>query len=141
MKNKLFAILALNLLGAFTSQLYTAQAQGTAFTYQGQLINNGSEANGVYDLVFTLYATNLTGAVVAGPVTNSATAVTNGQFTTTIDFGNVFTGTNYWLQIAVSTNGADDFTTLTPRQAITPTPYAIYATSAGNASTRRVDES
>ena len=115
------------------SPLSTAFSQGTAFTYQGALNSNGSAASGNYDLTFTLFATNITGVAIAGPVTNSATAVSNGLFTTTIDLGpGVFTGTNYWLEIAIRTNGGGAFTTLTPRQAVVPTPYAIYAAGAGS---------
>jgi len=56
--------------------------------------------------------------------------VTNGLFTVLVDFGsNVFTGTNYWLEIGVETNSASPFTTLAPRQQLTPAPYAIYAES------------
>src|SRR5262249_25643154 len=104
-------------------------AQGTAFTYQGELNNGGLPANGNYDMTFTLFATNATGVALAGPVTNSTTAVSNGLFTTLIDFGGApFTnGGNRWLEIAVSTNGANNFVTLTPRQQLTPTPYALYA--------------
>src|SRR6202030_1926600 len=62
--------------------------------------------------------------------TNTATAGSNGLFTVTMDFGpGVFTGTNYWLDVAVRTNGGGAFTELTPRQPLTPTPYAIYAES------------
>jgi hypothetical protein len=105
-----------------------ASAQRTAFTYQGQLNDSGSRANGSYDLTFTLFGVNAGGVAVAGPVTNSAVDVTNGLFTTLVDFGpDVFTGGSNWLEIAVSTNGANSFTTLTPRQRITPTPYAITA--------------
>ena len=114
--------------------LSTARAQTTAFTYQGSLANDGVPANGSYDLTFTLFDTNSSGAPIAGPVTNSATTVSNGLFTTTIDFGTgVFNGTNYWLEIAVQTNGGGGFTTLAPRQQVTPTPYAIYSANAGNA--------
>jgi hypothetical protein len=57
-------------------------------------------------------------------------------FTVTIDFGGgVFTGSNYWLQLAVRTNGSGSFTNLTPRQPILPTPYAIYSSNAGSAAT------
>jgi hypothetical protein len=45
----------------------------------------------------------------------------------------VFTGPNRWLEIATRTNGATVFTTLAPRQAITPAPYALYAPNAGSA--------
>ena len=129
MKTKLHSLfIALALLAG----VHQAAAQGTAFTYQGQLQNNGSPAGGSYDLTFTLYTTNTTGVPVAGPVTNAAVAVTNGLFTTLVDFGpSVFAGASNWLAIAVSTNGANSFTMLAPRQQITPTPYATYAASAG----------
>ena len=45
----------------------------------------------------------------------------------------MFTGANLWLEIAVRTNGGDSFTVLTPRQQLTPTPYALFANSASNA--------
>lgn len=63
-------------------------------------------------------------------LTNSATAVSNGLFTVTLDFGNQFPGANRWLEIAVRTNGTANFFTLSPRRALTPAPYAIYAGSA-----------
>jgi hypothetical protein len=107
-------------------------AQGTAFTYQGQLNAAGGPASGVFDFVFSLYQTNLLGSPVVGPVTNFAVPVSNGYFLTTIDFGNVFTATNYWLDIAVRTNGATTFTELAPRQSLTPTPLALYAATADN---------
>ena len=123
----------LSLFTALVSQLSTAYAQGTAFMYQGQLATDGSLANGTYDVEFTLYAANMTGAPIAGPVTNSTTAVSNGLFSAMVDFGpGVFTGTNCWLDIAVRTNGSATFTELTPRQPITPTPYAIFANTANN---------
>lgn len=117
------------------ASLQQCGAQGTAFTYQGQLNSGGTAVNGSYDLVFTLYTTNVTGAAIAPPVTNRAVAVNNGYFTTLVDFGpGVFTGASNWLAIAVSTNGANSFTVLAPRQQVTPTPYALYAANAGIAS-------
>jgi hypothetical protein len=112
------------------------RAQGTAFTYQGQLDEGGSPASGSYDFTFALYNTsNLSITNVAGPITNSAVVVTNGLFTTTLDFGSgIFTGTNYWLGIAVRTNGGTQFTGLSPRQPLLPVPYAIFATTASNLS-------
>src|SRR5258706_14944064 len=47
-----FLIIALALLSTLTSQLSTAFAQGTAFTYQGRLANSGAAASGNYDLRF-----------------------------------------------------------------------------------------
>lgn len=109
-------------------------AQGTAFAYNGKLNDGNSPASGLFDITFTLYDTNSGGNAVAGPVTNSATAVSNGMFSVTLDFGpGVFTGTNYWIELAVRTNGSGSFDLLSPRQAILPTPYSIYAATAGNA--------
>jgi len=123
-------LIALAMLSTFNLQLSTASAQDTAFSYQGRLNVGGAPANGSYDLAFTLYdSTNVPGNVIAGPVTNSAVSVTNGLFTTTVDFGNVFTGGSNWLQIAVSTNGANAFSPLSLRQQLTPVPYAEFASS------------
>jgi trimeric autotransporter adhesin len=102
-------------------------AQGTAFTYQGRLNDGANPASGQYDLVFTLFATDSSGDAVAGPVTNAAVAVSNGLFTTAVDFGNVFTGASNWLEITVSPGGSNTFTTLVPRQQLTPVPYALVA--------------
>ena len=58
MKNQikqLLIALALLALSTLNPQLSTLHAQGTAFTYQGQLQNNGSPASGTYNLTFTLF--------------------------------------------------------------------------------------
>ncbi len=124
-----FALLALS------SALVMAAPVGTAFTYQGRLTDGGNPANGSYDLTFTLYDDASGNNVVAGPLTNSLVTVTNGQFTVALDFGaDVFAGNARWLEIAVETNGATTFIALTPRQQLTPTPYAIYAESASGLS-------
>jgi hypothetical protein len=103
-------------------------AQGTAFTYQGRLNDGTAPANGSYDLTFSLFNNNITGTPLVGPVTNSAVAISNGLFTVMIDFGaSVWNGQTNWLEIGVRTNGASGFTTLAPRQQVTPTPYAITA--------------
>ncbi len=71
------------------------------------------------------------GNVISLPLTNAAVAVNNRLFTTTLDFGpGIFTGTNYWLDIGVRTNGnIGAFTLLFPRQPVLPVPYAIFANS------------
>jgi hypothetical protein len=122
------------LLLTFSLPLSTASAQGTAFTYQGQLQNNGSLANGTYNLSFTLYNTSSSGTPVAGPVFTNGVIVSNGFFTVTIDFfSGPWNGQVNWLEIGVETNGATPFITLAPRQQVTPTPYAIYSLSANSA--------
>src|SRR5258707_15453775 len=72
----------------------SAFAQGTAFSYQGRLNDGANPATGIYDLQFAIYdSTNLPGVVIAGPVVNGATSVSNGLFTVVLDFGSEgFTG-------------------------------------------------
>lgn len=130
MKTSISLLPVLTALAMLTisSPIWTASAQGTAFTYQGKLDSGASTANGTYNLEFTLYSTNNGGTPVAGPVTNNDVAVTNGLFTVTIDFGSsVWNGQTNWLEIGVESNGVSGFTTLTPRQELTPVPYAITA--------------
>ncbi len=124
-----FAVATLLVLN-LNSQLSTVFAQATAFTYQGRLNGATGPVTGSYDLTFTLFNSSAGGSPFAGPVTNASVNVTNGLFTTTVDFGNAFTGASNWLAVAVRTNGANNFVTLSPRQQLTPTPYAIYAESA-----------
>src|SRR5580765_325799 len=106
----LIPVALLALLSTLNSQLSTLFAQGTAFTYQGQLQNNGSPASGTYNLAFSLFNVSSGGSAVAGPVTTNGVIVTNGLFTVQIDFGPaVFTGAAYWLQVGVETNLASSF--------------------------------
>ena len=105
------ALVLLALVSTLSLQLSTARAQGTAFTYQGRLNSGANAANGTYDLTFTLYNASSGGTTLAGPVTNSAVSVTNGLFTTLVDFGaGVFTGSSNWLSIGVRTNSTGAFT-------------------------------
>src|SRR6266850_7340690 len=85
-------------------------AQGTAFTYQGRLNTGGTPANGTYDLVFTVYASSNGVNDAFANQTNSATLLSNGLFTATLDFGpGIFTGPERWLEIAVRTNGGGTY--------------------------------
>jgi hypothetical protein len=123
-------LVCLALLSAFGSPLSTGFAQGAAFTYQGRLDDGRAPANGDYDLTFTLFGVSSGGSAVAGPLTHSLVAVSNGLFTATLDFGaGVFDGSARWLEIGVRANGGDAFIILHPRQALTPTPYAMSARS------------
>jgi hypothetical protein len=124
------------LITAFIFEIWLAalqlHAQGTAFTYNGKLDDGANPATGQYDLRFTIY-NDFTNGTGMGAVTNSATEVVNGLFTATLDFGGVFTGAGYWLEVAVRTNGGGTFSVLSPRQPILPSPYAIYAANSGSA--------
>jgi uncharacterized protein YegP (UPF0339 family) len=97
------------------------------------LTDAGVPANGSYDLSFALYDALSGGNRIGGPITNGATVVSNGLFVAQLDFGPAaFTGASTWLDIAVRTNAGDTFATLSPRQALTPEPYSIFAATASS---------
>jgi hypothetical protein len=102
-------------------------AQGTAFTYQGLLSESNGPANGSYDLTFKLFNASSGGTQAGSTITDTAASVSNGLFTVILDFGAHFDGTTYWLELGVRSNGVGSFSTLTPRQELTPTPYAVTA--------------
>ena len=113
-------------------------AQGTAFTYQGWLQNNGSPANGNYDFTFALYDNSSANPLQLAPtLADTNIGVTNGLFTVWLDFGSVFTGNATWLSIAERTNGGTAYVALNLFQELTPTPYAIYAPNAGTAASAK----
>lgn len=129
MKQKLsFPFTALALLAG----VHSLGAQGTAFTYEGHLNDGGAPANGLYDIRASVWTAQSGGTMLSAYDTNSAVAVSNGLFMVLIDFGpGVFTGATDWLQIGVRSNGtAVDFSALSPREQLTPTPYAIFAEGA-----------
>ena len=127
------ALMALGLLCIFSPERSSLFAQGTAFTYQGRLNDGANPANGSYDLTFALFDSASGPNQVGGILTNAATAVSNGLFTVILDFGNQFPGTNRWLEIGVRTNGGSTLATLSPRQLLASTPYAVQAANANSA--------
>ncbi len=115
---------------AVSAQVALADPLGTAFTYQGRLADGGQPANGSYDLRFILYDAEIGGSQQGNVLTNSAVAVSGGLFTTALDFGaTVFGGDARWLEIAVRQHGTGGFVPLDPRQPLTPTPYALFASN------------
>ena len=100
-------------------------APSTSFTYQGELRKNGSPHTGTCNLRFRLYsASNGTGQL-GGTQTLNAVSVTDGLFTVPLDFANLFTGVERFLETAVQCSGDPGFTALTPLTAIKPVPYSI----------------
>lgn len=118
--------LALVALLSISLQPSTAFAQGTtAFTYQGQLRDGGTNANGAYTMIFKLYDAAGGENQIGGTITTSAT-LANGLFSVNLDFGaGAFNGGPRWLDITV-TNGPDT-QTLSPRVQVLPSPYAQFA--------------
>jgi hypothetical protein len=109
--------------------LQAALAQGTVFTYQGRLSQNGVPLTGTAEIAPTLWDAASGGNPVA--TNNPATllvAVSNGLFSASLDFGSApfAAGAARWLQLGVRTT-MGPFTILSPLQPLTATPYAITA--------------
>jgi endosialidase-like protein len=112
------------------SVLVSAAPLGTAFTYQGRLTDAGSPARGSYDLIFRLYDVSSGGSAL-GTQTKNGITVNDGYFHVDLDFGSsAFTGEARWLEIDVKPTSSGTYTPLSPRQELTPTPYALYAAGA-----------
>ena len=131
---KIVAILVL-FLGLMVCQttLCEAAPMGTEFTYQGYIYDANYPANDFYDLQFKLYDALVGTGQVGSDINTPDVDVIDGSFTVELDFGiGVFTGDARWLEIGVRPgDSVDSYTTLSPRQKITPTPYALYAETAG----------
>jgi len=106
---------------------------GTAFTFSGRMNYQNKAANGSFDLQLKLYDTASAGNQFGPAVNVSALQIVDGLFVTTLDFGPVFNGTAYWLEIAARPNGGGPYTILSPRQAVNPAPYALFAANSGTA--------
>ncbi len=126
-KTKLLMVISLlGLLGG----VHPAAAIGTAFTYQGRLVDAGSPATGLYDMRYTVWDSAAAGLQVGGAVVLAPVSVSGGLFTVPLDFGpGIFTGVDRYLQIESRVFGGPAYSVITPRQKLTPTPYAITAGS------------
>jgi hypothetical protein len=116
-------------LMAWQVEVSEAASMGTAFTYQGRLLDANDTADGEYDFEFKLYDAPNGGVQQGSTIDINNVDVIDGYFTAELDFGSdVFDGNDRWLQIGVR-QVANPFTILSPRQEVTPTPYALYAAS------------
>src|SRR6266542_1381906 len=87
--------MSLGLLTVLFFIMPSAFSQGTAFTYQGRLNDNGAPANGNYGMMFYLCDTPASGGQLANlGIVN--VPVSNGLFTVTLDFGANFPGADRW---------------------------------------------
>jgi hypothetical protein len=116
-------------VSALTILTVSALAQ-QPFTYQGFLRVNGLPANGEFDFRFRLFdsasGTNQVGTTVIA----DDKQVRQGFYTVVLDFGNVWTGSQRWLEIAIRPgNSTGSYTTLSPRVQLTPVPLAHQAFS------------
>jgi hypothetical protein len=112
----------------------SSAAQTSAFTYQGRLTDGSLPPTAQYDFVFRLFDGG--GTQLGADQARDDVQVTNGIFTVSLDFGPAdFTnGAAATIEIAVrpgASSGA--YVTLTPRQALTSSPYAIKSMKADDA--------
>lgn len=114
------------------------QAQSTSFNYRGQLQQGGQPANGNFDLRFRAYSVLTGGSPAATAACADNVAVSNGQFSTNIDFGGAVLATwgQLYLEIDVRSDAGQTcgsgagYVTLAPRQLLTPAPRAVHANTA-----------
>ena len=105
------------------------QPLGSAFAYQGQLKWGGVPLDGFADFRFSVWSASSGGQQIGTEYQINGVTVANGLFTVHVDLGvDAFTGDARWLQISVRyPTEAGSFVGLTPRQIVTPAPYASYA--------------
>lgn len=123
-------------IGVFAIGQNFVQSQSpvsSTLTYQGQLKQNDRPVTDTCDFEFNLWNDPIASDpanLIAGPAIFSdadAIVVKNGLFTATLDFGlNLFGDEDRWLGILVRCPaGSVEWTTLSPRQRITPAPFAL----------------
>ncbi|MEM8532414.1 MAG: kelch repeat-containing protein [Chloroflexota bacterium] len=100
------------------------------FTYQGRLEGADGPVTAVCDLQVGLWDAASAGTQQGSTEILADVAVTEGLFTVLLntqgDFGTqVFDGGLRYLEMAVQCGEETTFTTLAPRQALTPAPYAL----------------
>ncbi len=119
-KHHLFLCAVLLLMSSMTS------LAETTFTYQGQLSQAGQAAQGQYDMTFALYDADSGGNQVGVTLNEAGIDVSDGVFEVLLDFGDApFNNAPRWLEIAVREAGGGVYTTLSPRQRVGASPFAI----------------
>ncbi len=136
----LFTIVLSTLILLFTFS--NAQAQTTAFTYQGKLTDGGNLANAAYDMQFKLFDAATNGNQIGATLTFDgaggnppAVVVSSGIFAVNLDFGAAaLSGADRFLEILLKPAGnPGGYQQLLPRQRLTSTPFAVQSLNAANA--------
>jgi hypothetical protein len=99
------------------------------FTYQGQLMDGGQLANGVYDFKFSVWDAETLGNMVSNEFVYDIFGITveDGLFTVgipAVPYGEVFNGPPRWLDMQVRPHGVVISYTVLPRQPFAASPYA-----------------
>jgi hypothetical protein len=105
-------------------------AQITAFSFQGRLLDGGAPASSLYDIEFRLFDAETGGNQLGPTQTFPGHPVPGGIFSVELDFGSEFTGEDRWIEIAIRPAGTGEFTTLSPRNKILSAPQSVVAIEA-----------
>ena len=134
MQSSLFSRVVASVLLMVSTGAASAQTpQGTAFTYQGELRQNGTPVTASVDMVFELLDAAAAGNAVAAAkafttANGNPVTVQNGIFTVTLDFGALAfadaISNERYLKVTVNGN------VLAPRTKIENAPYALQSRSA-----------
>lgn len=109
---------SLGVAAAFLAS-FAASAQQAPISYQGVVKSGTAAVNGPANFVFKLFSDAASPSQVGSTITQNGLQVTDGVFSTTLDFGvGVWTGADRWLETTV--NGV----VLTPRQKLAGVPYS-----------------
>lgn len=120
--NPLQVALAAILCAICSTCLYAQNVQydpTTTFTYQGSLEQAGEPVSGTVDLTFRLWDSEVDGNAYPQEIFLEDVNVSQGLFTVRLDFGQDVFQNERWLEVDV--NGE----TLSPRQLLTATPFAL----------------
>jgi hypothetical protein len=114
------ALLAAALCTSIHCSAPASAQSGTAFTYQGELMESGVPADGSYSMSFKLFDAIIGGSQVGSTVNVAAQTVADGIFSRELDFGVQDMGNSaYWIEIVVEGNA------LLPRVAMTGAPFSV----------------
>jgi len=122
------------ILPALAPQAGTAQAQASAFTYQGRLSEGSTGINAPSARIqFTLWDAQSGGSQIGSVWVSYPVEITGGIFTTLVDFGAAaFDGDSRWLEIGVDVEGGTNYTLMQPRHRVTAAPMAVHALRGGD---------
>jgi hypothetical protein len=125
-------VLLMLVTGMVTAQAPEGVPSGTGITYQGQLKDSGVPYTGSCDFLFGLWDSPTGGTQASYNLALPNVSVVDGSFSVLLDWGlAAFQGEARWIDISVSCPaGIGELVQLSPRQPVTPTPYALYALSA-----------
>ena len=127
---------SLALLALIASAGFAQDQVDTAFSYQGQLKQNNVPVTGTANFIFSLWDAPTGGNQIGNYIESpSDYPVMDGLFTIELEFtptgGWIYDGTDLWMEVSVDyPSGSGTWETLAPRQHLTATPYASFATVA-----------